>query len=388
MSKSDAELTNQPEIIFTRYLYIKDEVELSLITSILDKKDRAIFWAYELYYSGFEIGLFNLLWKIYFDFYYTLNPAFYDYFIKKQKEWIKLQVGMEKDKIIHTLVSNMLIRPHNLDVFMLRQIVKCFDVEFALNFAEKSKELQFIEWFNERNYLDIAEFVINKSNQKQLEEILDFAEAYFNGAHQDSKKPVEHKINKNINIVKIKKRHMILAFIMMRFSVMDNMKQGKNFYVIVEENEVKPYETINYDYDSSFYPYKILPVARLHTIDEDDYLSLFNLDRSRIDISNAYFRHWEYYASYSPVWDKRIKNFKGIVNCEKKQIEFPNDDYFDDFYDAYNYETDEQRPEITNKSIQLIKQRRTWKQFYEEHKNGGLFIPYEEFLSEFDKLEY
>ena len=43
------------EIQFTRYLYEKDEVKLALILSILNKKEeRAEFWAYELYYSGFE----------------------------------------------------------------------------------------------------------------------------------------------------------------------------------------------------------------------------------------------------------------------------------------------------------------------------------------------
>jgi len=77
-------INESPKIIFTRYLYVKDEVMLTLIMSILGKHESSVFWAYELYYSGFENELFNLLWKIYFDFYYTLNPSFYDYFIKKQ----------------------------------------------------------------------------------------------------------------------------------------------------------------------------------------------------------------------------------------------------------------------------------------------------------------
>ena len=36
-------------LVFTRYLYLKDEVKLSLLVSILNKSDDAIFWAYELY---------------------------------------------------------------------------------------------------------------------------------------------------------------------------------------------------------------------------------------------------------------------------------------------------------------------------------------------------
>jgi hypothetical protein len=37
-------------LVLTRYLYIKDEVKLALLISILNKSDDAIFWAYELYY--------------------------------------------------------------------------------------------------------------------------------------------------------------------------------------------------------------------------------------------------------------------------------------------------------------------------------------------------
>ena len=41
-------------IAFTRYLYIKQDVETGLILSLLDKdKERSLFWAYELFHSGF-----------------------------------------------------------------------------------------------------------------------------------------------------------------------------------------------------------------------------------------------------------------------------------------------------------------------------------------------
>ena len=129
------ELEKFPKIIFTRYLYVKDEVKLSLITSLLDKKEKAIFWAYELYYSGFEIELFNHLWKIYFDFYYTLNPAFYDYFVKNQKEWKKMSAGPGKDKIISMIITTSMIimplprtwpRPYNNDLNYLNHVLVQF----------------------------------------------------------------------------------------------------------------------------------------------------------------------------------------------------------------------------------------------------------------------
>ena len=52
------------EPIFTRYLYIVPDVYASLLDAIEQKKrDEALFWAYELYYSGFENELVRFLEK-------------------------------------------------------------------------------------------------------------------------------------------------------------------------------------------------------------------------------------------------------------------------------------------------------------------------------------
>ena len=76
-----------PKLIFTRYLYIKNEVEISLLSAILNKKnDESLFWAFELYYSGFTNDLLYLIWRIYFEFYATLNPTFEAFFLIKEKE--------------------------------------------------------------------------------------------------------------------------------------------------------------------------------------------------------------------------------------------------------------------------------------------------------------
>ena len=386
------ELEKIPKIIFTRYLYVKDEVKLALVTSLLDKKEKAIFWAYELYYSGFEVELFNHLWKIYFDFYYTLNPSFYDYFVKKQKEWRKMSKGPEKDKIINMIVSDLMMRPYNLDTFLLRQIATNFNIELDTPLYMTIDHVEFINisqvnaWFVNKNYIDIAEFVLHQCKDQYLGELLVIVSTYFKSIV--NKKFVEHKINKNLPTVKTEKRHMILAYIMLEFTVMEELKMGKKLYVIVENKDIKPFETIYSNYDSSFYPYKILPLVYLHGIDEDNYLSLFKLQRNSVNLNDAYFRHWEYYAAYSPVWYDRIKKYKGTINHELKSIEFPNDDFFEEFYDSYNYETDEQKPETTNKSIKNIVKERTWAQFYKQHKTNGLFVPDTEFLDEIDEIEY
>ena len=106
-------------IVFTRYLYLKDEVKIALLSCILEKKEDAIFWGYELYYSGFPEEFFKYMWKTYYDYFATLNPSFEMYFMKKEKEWKK----QRNDMIVSLLVQDLMIRPFNTDIFVLTKIL-------------------------------------------------------------------------------------------------------------------------------------------------------------------------------------------------------------------------------------------------------------------------
>ena len=66
----------------TKHLYNCDEVIYSLITSLINKRElkECYFWTFELYYS--EIDVFPILWKIYLDFYFKLNPVLERHFRK------------------------------------------------------------------------------------------------------------------------------------------------------------------------------------------------------------------------------------------------------------------------------------------------------------------
>ena len=105
----------------TRFLYPVDEVEYSLITSLIKKEniEASYFWAFELYYSGLENELFNLFMKIHYDFYAERNPKLENYIINKRKKWI-----MEKN-IIHIacIVKNLFISNPTPTVFLMRQYI-------------------------------------------------------------------------------------------------------------------------------------------------------------------------------------------------------------------------------------------------------------------------
>ena len=55
--------TKMESLILTRYLYNLTDVKISFITSLLKSEDmkEVLFWASELYYSGYENMLNNLI---------------------------------------------------------------------------------------------------------------------------------------------------------------------------------------------------------------------------------------------------------------------------------------------------------------------------------------
>ena len=105
--------------ILTRYLYIKAEVESALKRALLKKCEKeTLFWAYELYYSGFIEDLMCVIFNIYYEYYYTLNPSFESYLIVKYKLLLNSD-ETKQPQIIYQIISNLIIRNSNEDVISL-----------------------------------------------------------------------------------------------------------------------------------------------------------------------------------------------------------------------------------------------------------------------------
>ena len=71
----------------TRYLYIADDVKISLLVSILEKDyEQALFWASEMYYSGYQEEVVEYVRTIYFTFFQHWNPRFERLLIKPYEQ--------------------------------------------------------------------------------------------------------------------------------------------------------------------------------------------------------------------------------------------------------------------------------------------------------------
>ena len=375
---------------FTRYLYEKEEVKISLITSILNKKeDNALFWAFELFYSGFTSELTELIWDLYYNFYATMNPGFEKYLSVKMRIQTTTECDDNDAKLLASLITNFMIRPHTIDVFILRQMVKQYD--FDINTQDISEIVNLLE---ADDFVMLAYLVMNTGEEPKLWEIHLSIIEYFkkmgltlNCKHEvDSYKKITSVLENIIN-----KQTVLLSRIIHYSVLMKKIPLGKNLFIQVDLSEIIMYETVEPIFEPregellpTLPAYKILPMASKLRIDEYNYLSLFQLKREKLDIVDAYRSNWEYYASFSPLWQERIKLYNGIIEHDRKKVTFSDDDDLENFYENYGLEPDEQKKETQEKTIQKIKQERTWLSFYNEHKNKGIVDLEEDYLKDLD----
>ena len=198
-----------------------------------------------------------------------------------------------------------------------------------------------------------------------------------------NKKKILADYNKIIKVTKCCKRVIILSQILYLYSLEKNIKRGKNLYMVVEPEEIVMYETILLS--DKIPAYRILELGRLYEIDSDNYLSLFHLKREKMDIRDAFLNNWLYYTLDTPFWKEKITKNNGIVNYEERRVCFNEEtDDFDNFWNMYNFEPDEQKKIVQDKSTKDLQKVRTWKSFYKEYSSKGIVQIEDEFLDEFE----
>ena len=383
-------------IIFTRYLYLKDEVKLSLLVSILKKSDDAIFWAYELYYSGFKTELFEFIWYIYYVFYDTLNPSFEAYLLNKKNEMLK------DEKLVSAIVQDLIIRPFNTDVFFLNVICKTFEIECKYKEIDENNKKkcmrtssdlydQLMIWIDTCDYRSIAQFILNDKNTKKNKLNTLFTNEYIYGYAIDAflstfagLKLAKKRLQKEFSSGE-KSDLILLAKIMTLFSLKEKLVKGKNFYITISPEEIVQYETI--DANNDLRAYRILKTACICGIDDLKHLSLFKLERDKLNksLTDLYNDKWLYQASFSPLWFDRIKRHRGYVDYTKQTVEFVDEDLQQSFFAKYGYEPDEQPINIKEKSIMAIEKVNNWTTFYNTYNQNNLFKMDEDELEELNE---
>ena len=234
------------DLVFTRYLYVKDEVRIALLVSILNKSDDAIFWAYELYHSGFKNELFGLIWKIYYDFFATLNPTFEAYLLKKHKEVI-MAIDSNQDRIVSSIIQDLLFRPFNTDVFIMRNICDNFEHDIIYHQCKDTLFIynNFEKWIELDDYRSISHWILNIN---KTADVVDVYNICLNIFEKNGLKLTKNKLEKEfVSVINlnINANIILLAKIMCLFSKKEDIKKGRSIYINVEPEDVVQYETIS-----------------------------------------------------------------------------------------------------------------------------------------------
>jgi len=91
----------------TRYLYIVDDVKISLLVSVLEKDyNKALFWVSEMYHSGYQEEVVEYVDAIYSTFFQKWNPRFHR-IMRKTKEQYKNDTMYALTVIIKNLTVNV-----------------------------------------------------------------------------------------------------------------------------------------------------------------------------------------------------------------------------------------------------------------------------------------
>jgi hypothetical protein len=323
-------MNNKSDIILTRYLYVKDEVLFSLWKSILLKNiDEALFWGYELYYSGFQEETFVLLMKLYYEFYFPFNIRAEYYLNNIIIEWLD---NKKLDHLLGEFIENIIRRESLVDSFIIKYNITCYDNEIMKNhklFGELVKisscetEEQFINWFINFDAFEKEEKDNFKKNLDYITQILCCL------------LPITNTINDN-KILSILKSYAISYLLY----IICKPKLDRRFYMKLSESDTKPYKNPVHIKGKSRTIFKNLHIYTPN-IDCKDLFYFSRIDQS-IETHYELINNWLYYAVKSPIWKKRITKYNGRIDDNTHTIIFKTEDDCENFHSYFGYELDEQ----------------------------------------------
>jgi hypothetical protein len=77
---------------------------------------------------------------------------------------------------------------------------------------------------------------------------------------------------------------------------------------------------------------------------------------------------WLYYASYSPIWSKRIADYHGVIDHEMQSVIFSDETDEEQFYQEFHYEPDEQSKTVQERiGLNMSYTHVSWLDFYNKY---------------------
>lgn len=353
-------------MVLTEFLYQKDEVVASFLLSMVFATDinEAVFFISELYNSGFYDDVYNVIWSLYFDFYYVTNNKLVSYI----NETILRDLKEKNIQNIHNIVKTLYPKNKCIPVFLLNQNTKIYGENQKIT-VFRGKKPTFLSNFNPVSHGIIRS--LEKFNWKNITYYLASAsEEELSTIYSDVEKYLiskKKKVTLDFTTSYQNKKHLLMSLIAVNYCL-------EKEEVIVYTD--KMYNYIPPKYDNNI-PRKILKDNKHYAINK--YTSAFILERDDVDhdtFIEKLFNNWEDECKDTPIWRDRFEEYN--VTFKNGKVIFPNEDVLEEFYEKYGFEPDEQLEETTNKShreLEVIASKTFLSEILEELEFSSVDIP-------------
>ena len=313
----------------TRYLYEKDYVEHSLFMSLLNRNsDEALFWIYELYFSGWKKYSIILIWKYYYMLYSPFFVNLEPFLQRKTLEWL----DTNDYRIIGTLIVNLATREACVDFYMM-----------MINIIPYPAFIR--PWVN-RLDLNIS---------KSLNVLEDFI--YINDCFKNKGEGCYEILLRTFdNIEFLNNTILKFACISRMFSGMflldENNGLDKKLFISLLEKDCKKYKT--------------RPIIDMKSwkIPENECIYKIQVPPNKPLLNIDIYQNWLYYCYNTPIWKKRIERYLGYLHNDV--IHFDCEDDEERFYNMYDLEPDEQKLQVLQNWFGEQKYN-SWNEIYKKY---------------------
>jgi len=368
------------KVILTRYLYLFDEVGLSFVYSLLKAKciEECYFWMAELYLSGLQDKSWDLIWFVYYDFYYILNPHFETFLHKKSL------VGDLKSLL--TVIKNIFKFTSSSQVFITRQYhyhineithlfrgkkpgwLTSLPNKYHGLFRFLDKKLYHLAVSSLPDNIDDELFLAIQIYFKLTDDSIEFIKKrFYDGMNMDESISISGK--NSLQYTYQNHIHKIWSVICLFLFNPEYNITKKKIYIACSDIELEDImkhhtDSIPLDKYNNEQIHKTLEFKRLYSV--HPICSSFQLLREEVDDINVCYRsHWEYYAYRCPVWCERFNQYDITIDHDAKQIIFNDDDELEEFNSQFGYEPDEQSYETENKRV-VTMPIHNWKKWFND----------------------
>jgi len=305
--------------MLTRYLYDRSQVEHSLFTALLERNaDKAKFWTFELYHSGFTHDTVALLWKLYYQLYAGFFVNLERFLLRMTMDWLK---DNKNDVAIGNMVENLASKEPCIEFY---RIIK----------GDLSGPPHMDKWIKK---------IQSATDAPSCFQILEgFIEQ--NGCFKTRGTEVYSRMRDVFSQTKTLDLYILKSACISRMFTGVFLLDPQNGFddrmnIILDKNDIAKYKNKPFVEGKSW---KLVRRECVYKLDIDP-------DYKQEDMYDYNDDKWTFHVSFSPLWLKRITKYGGKVNETEGRITFDDDNAEEAFYNWFNVDPDEQPAEVKAK---------------------------------------